>query len=59
MSGSTFAQRRAFPPAARRHRAVTSDARKPSCGARKVTAAFRARCNVGRFHGFCAAIGHM
>jgi hypothetical protein len=42
MSGSTLAQRRAFAPVAWRHRAVTSDARKPSCGPRKVTAALRA-----------------
>jgi hypothetical protein len=42
MSGSTWAQRRAFAPAAQRDRAVTSDTRKPSCGPMKVTAALRA-----------------
>jgi hypothetical protein len=59
MSGSTWAQRRAFVPAARRDRAVTSDARKPSCGPRKVTAALRAAVISAGFTDFVWFIGHV
>jgi hypothetical protein len=41
MSVSTLEHNSAFAPAARRHRAVTSDGRKPSDGPRKVTASRR------------------